>query len=287
MAASAVRRRRSALAAGVATLAMTLSLSTPAQAAPFNEYVALGDSYAAGVGAGAYVDIACGRSANAYSELADDLRTVRDVTNVACGGKTTQDVVSEQLGVLDRQTDLVTITAGGNNLGFGNIVGSCGALALGAVPDALIPTYSQACDLAKAYAEVQLSGPLYKDLVSMIRSVHAAAPNAKIVVTGYPYLFDPIDPGRTDALAEFIYQATDLANSLNATIEAAAGAAGAGGRVDVDYVDVRAAFAGHGVLAQTPWINLGGPVEESFHPNAVGYQAYFGALSATGAYSAP
>jgi lysophospholipase L1-like esterase len=284
MAASLVRRRRSAFAAGLATLAMTLSLAaTPAQAGEkIHYYVALGDSYAAGQGAGPYLD-GCFRSDNAYSELADALKTVKVVTNVACSGRTTQGVVKEQLGQLNRKTDLVTITAGGNNLGFGELVGYCGALALGAAPDATL--YAQACALASAYAEAQLtSGQLYADLASMIQSVHAAAPNAKIVVTGYPYLFDPIGPGRTDALAQFIYQATDLANNLNGTIAIAAGNAKAIGRIDVEFVGVTTAFAGHGVLTTDPWINLGGATADNFHPNAEGYQAYFTTLRSAGVY---
>lgn len=285
MAASTVRRRRSALAAGLATLAMTLSLAaTPAQAVDkIDYYVALGDSYAAGQGAGPYLD-SCVRSDNAYSELADALKTVKVVTNVACTGATTQKVVETQLGPLNRKTDLVTITAGGNNLGFGNLVGYCGALALGVVPDTDAALYAQACGLASAYSEAQLnSGQLYADLASMIQSVHAAAPNAKIVVTGYPYLFEPIGPGRTDALGQFIYQATDLANSLNGTIALAAGNAADGG-IDVEFVGVTTAFDGHGVLTTDPWINLGGSTADNFHPNAKGYQAYFTTLSSAGVY---
>ena len=54
-------------------------------------------------------------------------RTIKLVTNAACSGKTTQDVVSTQLRQLNKSTELVTITAGGNNLGFGDIVTKCGA----------------------------------------------------------------------------------------------------------------------------------------------------------------
>jgi lysophospholipase L1-like esterase len=282
MATTTVRRRRAALAAGLATLTMVLGFAAgPAEAvAKINYYVALGDSYAAGQGAGPYLD-GCFRSENAYSELADELKSVKFASNAACSGKTTQDVVNSQLGQLNRKTGLVTITAGGNNLGFGNLVSYCGAVAFGST------AAGPACQAASAYAEAQLtSGQLYADVLSMIQSVHAAAPNARIVVTGYPYLFDPIAGGRTDALAVFTYQATELANNLDGTIAAAATTAAIGGGINVDYVDVRKAFAGHGVLTPDPWINLGSPVlSDNFHPNAKGYQAYFAALSAAGAYT--
>jgi lysophospholipase L1-like esterase len=268
-------------------MAIVLGLAAaPAQAvAKINYYVALGDSYAAGQGAGPYLDD-CFRSGNAYSELADVLKSVKFVANAACSGRTTQAVVTEQLGQLNRKTELVTITAGGNNLGFGNLATYCGALAFGN------STAGPACQDASAYAEAQLrSGQLVRDVVSMIQSVHAAAPNAKIVVTGYPYVFNPIPEGRTDALALFIYQATDVVDRLNGAIAYAASAAAtpAAGGIDVDYVDVRAAFAGHGALSPDPWINLDlhnllSP--DNLHPNAEGYKAYFAALTAARAYSA-
>lgn len=117
----------------------------------------------------------------------------------------------------------------------------------------------------------------------MIQSVKSAAPNAKVVVTGYPYLYDPGTLNPTDPMSAFISNAKDLADGLNGAI---AGAAGVGGAT---YVDVTAALAGHGINSANPWINLdlanlGSP--DNFHPNARGYEAYFGALSEAETYSA-
>jgi lysophospholipase L1-like esterase len=186
-------------------------------------------------------------------------------------------VVDFQLGQLNKSTELVTITAGGNNLGFGDIISYCGVVLMNLPP-------APECGGAITHAEEQLqSGQLKSDLVMMIQSVQAAAPNARIVVTGYPYLLDPIPAGLTDPAAQFIYQATDLADRLNQTIAAAVTAVG---DPKVQYVDVRSAFLGHGALSPDPWINLGG-APDGFHPNATGYQAYFRALSQAGTYAAP
>ena len=265
-------------------MAMALGLAAaPAQAVDkVDYYVALGDSYAAGQGAGPYLGgDDCFRSDNAYSELADALKTVKVATNVACSGRTTQEVVSSQLGQLNRKTELVTITAGGNNLGYGNITSYC--LTASFDPTNLIA--AQACADAIVNAKALIGngrGTLYSDVVAMIRSVQAAAPNAKIVVTGYPYLFEPLTSDPTDSLSMFIAQATQLANGLNGSI------ANAALDTHVQYVDVTTAFAGHGALSTTglPWINfnLGDP-DSLLHPNAAGYEAYFAALSAAGAYS--
>lgn len=275
-----LRRRRTALAAGLATLAMAVGLATvPAQAVDKTKYIALGDSYAAGQGAGEYKNDTCYRSENSYAELAADTKAIKLVTNAACSGKTTQDVVNTQLLQLNKTTQLVTITAGGNNLGFGDIVTNCGS----ANPD-LAP----ACARATATAmDLLVSGQLGRDVAAMIRSVQAAAPNAKIVVTGYPYLFDPLPAGLTDSMSQFIYQATFLADQLNEKIADAAGATNTQDH-RVQYVDVRTEFAGHGLLSpDDPWINGVTANADSFHPNTKGYLAYYTALNAAKAYSAP
>lgn len=184
-----LRRRRTALAAGLATIAMAVGLAAaPAQAVDKTQYIALGDSYAAGQGAGPYKNDTCYRSKNTYSELAADTKAIKLVTNAACSGKTTQEVVATQLLQPDGTTELVTITAGGNNLGFGDIVTNCGA----AISN---PAFAGACADASATATDKIgSSQLAGEVAEMIQSVQAAAPNAKIVVTGYPYLFDRSPP---------------------------------------------------------------------------------------------
>ncbi len=97
------RRRPRAFAAALATLAITASFAAaPAQAVDKEKYIALGDSYAAGQGAGPYLD-ACYRSNNAYSELADEAKSIQLVVNAACSGKTTWDVVNSQLRQLKQE----------------------------------------------------------------------------------------------------------------------------------------------------------------------------------------
>ncbi|MFC0458824.1 SGNH/GDSL hydrolase family protein [Arthrobacter liuii] len=281
---AALRRRVPAFAASLASLVMAASLAAaPAQAVDKTKYIALGDSFAAGQGAGPYLD-ACYRSDNAYSELADQSKAIQLVVNAACSGNTTSDVVNTQLRQLNKSTELVTITAGGNDIGFGSIIGACGVALINVTP-------GQDCLDATTTANTLIqSKKLYNNVLSMINSVRAAAPNAKIVVTGYPYLIDPIPGGMTSPAALFIYQATQLADDLDGSIaEAAAFADGAtAGDPKVQYVDVRLKFLGHGALTPgDPWINAATGNADSFHPNAKGYQAYYSALNQAGVYSAP
>ena len=100
------------------------------------------------------------------------------------------------------------------------------------------------------------------------------APNALIVVTGYPYLFEP-DPNNPIITA---FNAATAA--LNTTIETAVKATH---NDNIIYVDVTEQFEGHGIgSSDDPFINAPGPTRspEDFHPNAAGYRAYAKAISA-------
>lgn len=256
-------RRRSALAAGLATLAMVVgAAAVPAQASSKTTYVALGDSYAAGQGAGPYLD-SCYRSENSYAELAGQAKSIKLTTNAACSGNTTADIAATQLRRLNKSTELVTITAGGNDLNVGAIAVLCQA-----------EPGSAACLQSLASAQDLIgSGELTLRVTRLILAVQAEAPRAKVVVTGYPHLFAPA-PG-------IPVQANLFVDFLNAAIYQAARDTG------TQYVGVAGAFAGHGIGSGDPWINYNpsAPLTaEDFHPNAAGYKAYYTALQGAGVY---
>ena len=105
-----LRRRAAVLAASApADAASSLHIT---HAASTVRYVALGDSYSAGLGAGN--DIAasgsCDRSINAYSVLWDNANKPASYTSVACAGATTSTVLSSQIWALSTVTTLVSIT---------------------------------------------------------------------------------------------------------------------------------------------------------------------------------
>jgi lysophospholipase L1-like esterase len=118
-------------------------------------------------------------------------------------------------------------------------------------------------------------GELEQRLRVTFAQVRADAPNARIVVTGYPNLFE--GPG-TGADSEFLISTLRGATeSLNADIEAAVVAERRSGS-DIIYADVTGAFTGHGVGSADPWINASGL--DMFHPNPAGYVAYADAIRA-------
>jgi lysophospholipase L1-like esterase len=254
---------RGRLLSGLVTIVIALAGfvsagALPAAATPRTvQYVALGDSYAAGLGAGPpYSNGPCLQSAKGYPALLDSAKRIDLETNATCSGATTS-TMADQLSALNRNTRLVTITVGGNDLDVSGLATSCKA------NPADCPTQ---IDIRLARLPI-LGGVLAK----LYADVAAKAPRARIVVTGYPHLFEP-------AYGAAINEATD---ALNTTIEQAVSAA-QDADLNVHYVDVTAAFAGHGIGSSDTFTNApdAPDADVPFHPNANGYIAYADAISA-------
>ncbi len=266
-------------------------------------YVALGDSYASGVGLApslAYPVLLRERGSERFSTL----------TQAASSGAVTGDVTSSQVGALRDSTETVTLTIGGNDVGFASVIAACLHS-----PD---PRLQMVLDSGGAgwrrrlrtEAERQiafLGGPAAVPqgrsvpLVRVLSDVARRAPDAEILVTGYPRLLGsrPTAAGHraSDGLPLFV-GAEDAgwlstqSDALDAAIARAVERAQAGG-VRARFVDVSATFAGH-ALSDTgaPWVNgvvLASmtslvPDASSFHLTAEGSAAYADAVStATGA----
>jgi lysophospholipase L1-like esterase len=269
-------RLLSGLIATVIALAGFVTVGAPTAAAGPSgtlPYVALGDSFAAGIGAPPYVTspAGCLQSSKGYPALLDPKGRIDLQANATCPGATINYVRSKLPLEPNDTIRLVTLTVGGNDLGFGTLAGAC----LGGT--------QEQCLMAIEDAKSKLTG-LRSDLTVLYGQVADAFPNALIVVTGYPRLveptapFPPFDP----VLVAALNAATD---ELNSTIRDAVGdAADLNADLNIVYVDVTDAFAGHGIGAlDDPFINAPIPREshiEDFHPNVAGYRAYAKAISA-------
>lgn len=255
-------RTASYLAALFLLLPLTFAAAT-ASAAPRQpvEYDALGDSYASGYGVPPYGP--CGRSQSAYAVQLDGRMKIALDDFAACAGATTSTLVSGgQLNALDGSTDLVTLTVGGNDIGWSSAVVACLARSDSDCAGAIAATSGKVTSLLPALLD------------AVYAQVSAHAPNARVVVTGYPRLFSPEYGsflGASTAEQQALNQGADL---LNGVIAAAASAHGFG------FVDVTKRFDGHGVNAADPWINGPSDPAGAFHPNAEGYEAYTAAVTA-------
>src|SRR6202034_1431455 len=168
----------------ISVTALTLGLAaaitgtaTPAKAASSVRYVALGDSYASGVGAGDESG-SCDQSPNAYGPLWASASSPASFTFAACSGATTSSVVSGQLSYLSASTTLVSITIGGNDAGFSSVMETC------------ILDSTSACESAVSKAEQYANTTLPGNLAALFADIKADAPNAKVVVLDYPDFYD-------------------------------------------------------------------------------------------------
>jgi len=84
------------------------------------QYVALGDSYAAGQGGGEYLND-CLESPNGYPYLLDSKMRIDLRANAACTGASTSEVISTQLSKLNKDTELVTLTVGAADLDLSGV----------------------------------------------------------------------------------------------------------------------------------------------------------------------
>ena len=242
-----------ALSAGLATVATV----RPAVAASSVSYAALGDSYSSGLGAGDYVSSggSCDRSTRAYPEQWAASHSPASFVFAACAGATTSDVINSQVPALARSTTLVSITIGGNDAGFSSVMETCVLHSAG--------TCLGAVATAKDFVLHKLP-PL---LANTLRAIHAAAPNARIILLGYPELYDLSKSGSCVGLSTRDRAAlNDGADTLD---EALAAAAAAGNAV---WADVRGQFSGHEICDSGSWlhsVDLFAP-SSSYHPTASG-----------------
>lgn len=261
-------RRLTVLACLVTTSLLTLVTATPAHAATSyadTDYVALGDSYSAGVGAPGQSGI-CLRGTNGYPAQWARKNSPKTYQNVACSGATTTDVLNFQVPYLSSKTDLVTVTIGGNDVGFAPVVVTC-----------TIGTYN-ACAAALKIAHDYTESAMPARLDNTYKAIRQKAPNAQIVVLSYPILFDTVADncgvgGMSLAKRQIINVANEDLDNLIAERARAAGAT---------FADARPTFAGHGICSTAPWINplTVIPPTDSFHPNQNGYTyGYLPAMS--------
>ena len=231
-------------------------------AAYADTYVALGDSYSSGTGTRDYsLSSGCQRGPYAYPALIKADRPNTTLTFVACSGAKTTDVLNNQVGSLSASTNIVTITIGGNDAGFSSVITQCA-----------YPLVS--CNSNIATAQSYISNTLPGRLDSVYSQIRTRAPNATVVVLGYPRLFMGVDCNAGT------FFSTDEMTKLNATADllknvTAARAAAHG----FTFKDAIPSFTGHAVCSSTEWLNgLSNPIGDSYHPNRTGHRSGYEAL---------
>jgi lysophospholipase L1-like esterase len=268
-----VRISRVIVSAAVLTslsgLVTAVAAMPAAEAAAAVNYVALGDSYSSGLGAGSYISSSgsCDRSTNAYPEQWAAAHAPASFVSVACAGATTSDVISSQVSALTASTTLVSLTIGGNDAGFSSVMETC------------VFHSTSSCVSAVTTAESFVSTQLPARLNSALQQVRAHAPNAKIVLLGYPELYDLSKSGTCIGLSTT--DRTDLNKAADALDSAMNTAALGNGDT---FADVRGQFAHHEICdGGSSWLNSVNilSISSSYHPTAAGQEQGYEPVFAT------
>ncbi|WP_382306372.1 SGNH/GDSL hydrolase family protein [Herbiconiux sp. UC225_62] len=212
-----IRLLSAALLALAVTALPATAANAQAPAAPAAteglQYVALGDSYSAGFGLEPFSFSTpadgCFQAEQNYPHqvaarlgLELDDRTcsgavtanIRDTPQPTITGLGTAPVQSQYLTA---DTDVVTVTIGGNDLGFADVAAFCVSLGPGE-PILGDPLYTDCSDYYHPLPEVDLLADKIDDVVApALASTYALiaekAPNAKVIVVGYPTLSPDVE----------------------------------------------------------------------------------------------
>jgi len=230
-----------------------------AEAASSVQYVALGDSYSSGLGAGDYISSSgsCDRSTRAYPEQWAAANAPASFVSVACAGATTADVISSQVSALSASTTLVSITIGGNDAGFSSVMETC------------VLSSTSTCVNAVSNAEAFITSQLPALLDTTLQIIRVHAPAAKIVVLGYPDLYDLSKSSTCIGLS------TQDRTALNGGADDLDSALAAAAAKNLDtFADVRSQFATHEICDSGSWLNSVDifAISSSYHPNASGQE---------------
>ncbi|MCQ4083192.1 SGNH/GDSL hydrolase family protein [Streptomyces sp. RB6PN25] len=182
--------------AAVVALVLGLFMAVPGSAAgtPVHgvHYVALGDSSAAASGVPDTVDARCMRSNHNYPSIVARRLHVVSFKDVTCDGARTETVFAEQLRAVTRGTNLVTLSIGGNDVGFSRIVAKCTALGT-------FDSNGSPCQVSYGSSgsggSDELQGRLAAaepKVVKLLRAIHRRAPRARVFLVGYLRLV-PVD----------------------------------------------------------------------------------------------
>jgi lysophospholipase L1-like esterase len=277
-------------------------------------YVGMGDSFSAGVGTyNSDLNAECYRSSDSYVPFVADLFSYELTAFVACAGDTTESLFTSsatavaQFDALEDNTDRVTLTIGGNDVGFSEVLDACihrpgeSVKGYGCSSSGIVGIVNSRLAKLNNQPDVVATAPGGKEIhsiTSVIDEIASLSPNASIYIAGYPNLFGE-DVSDYASHGSAVYEAhcgsflvnieypdalwmNDVGDELNEVIEDAVENAQNEG-IDVTFVPAET-FNGHALCdSDQQWINqfgldaqTGRPLTESFHPTDIGWIQGYG-----------
>ena len=244
------------------------------------QYVALGSSFAAGAGLGELQDgspLLCARSVGGYApQLAKKLNL--SIIDMSCGGAVTKNLLhggqffqGPQIRVITKETRLVTITVGGNDVGYVGDLSMLAARNTNTIFGRLVRQFWG----GPKRTEQRGFGVLQLELKQLISDIRSRAPDTRIVVATYPRILPPtgtctrlpLNSDEADAMRDV---GDRLAEVTRKTAE----------RSGAIVVDVHALGAKHSACSTAPWVNgwTNGGIAP-FHPTSLGAKATADAIA--------
>jgi hypothetical protein len=276
-------RLRRSLVAAVAALAIFALAATGARAAG---YVALGDSYAAGpLIPNPLLPLGCLKSSNNYAHLAAPGIGL-PLRDASCSGAETVDMTNPQsvdpdgpnppqLDSLDASTTVVSLTIGGNDIGFSEVVESCVTY-----NPFSSPCKSKYASGGKDQLAERIAATAPK-VAAVLQGIHSRSPAAAVYLVNYPAIFPETGSGCWPQMpisfsdAPYLRATEQRLNTMLATQAAANGAT---------LVNWYGASIGHDACkgSSTRWVEPLVPTNPAapIHPNKAGMTGAAGVLVA-------
>jgi lysophospholipase L1-like esterase len=264
-------------AALVGLMALVASGLTGCQ--PPRSYVALGDSYTAGplIPVQQTNPAGCLRSDHNYPHLVAPSLNLPAFRDVSCSGATTADMTQSQdvspgpnppqFDALDSNTAAVSLTIGGNDIGFSEIAENCSSALNSGTPcqDRYVVNGRDTIS-----DRIVATAP---KVAAVLRGIHQRAPSANVFVLAYLAILPDNGVGChpqmpiTDGDVPYLRDRQKQLNAMLATQAAANNAR---------YVDTYTASIGHDAcqLPTARWVEPVVPINPAapIHPNLAGMQ---------------
>ena len=245
------------------------------------DYVALGSSFAAGAGLGRLAQgspLLCARSVNGYPQQLARMRQLA-IVDMSCGGAVTPNLLrggqffqGPQIRTITSATKLVTITVGGNDIGYIGDLSMLAARRTGTVFGRLVRWFWQGPKPPgdRAYPALQ------RELTATVDAIHRLAPRATVVLATYPAIVPRAGTcariGLTEAEAGLMRQVGDQLAAVTRSVASQTGSV---------LVDMHVLGAQHDACSGRPWTaGWANASVAPFHPTLAGAKATAAAISA-------
>ncbi|WP_439661531.1 SGNH/GDSL hydrolase family protein [Lentzea sp. HUAS TT2] len=172
-------------------------LAPHASAAPkYRNYVSLGDSFVSGpfIPLQRLDPLSCFKSTQNYPSVLAKKLGIANFTDISCGGAQTKDMAGVQSGIpgqsvpqfsaLKADTDLVTVSIGGNDIGFSDIILTCAG-------KSVLDPHGAPCQATYGDSLAQRVDATSAKVAAVLAGIKQRSPKAKIVVVGYLRILPP------------------------------------------------------------------------------------------------